>query len=166
MSAQVEVAEAICSALYQMPFVEFLGEKDLPWYNVLHGEGEQPEQEARHAWFHVGEKPKDMRVTVIRPSKAELVQVRIEWRNYFADGRQPLKGEQTLNISTYAATQAMLQQPTEAAVVRVLELYRDILTESGVAGRLSDLVESEPGEEVTCGDSTCPCADGMVCPKG
>lgn len=146
MSMQVEVAEALCSALYQMPFVEFLGEKDLPWYNVLHGEGEQPEQEARHAWFHVGEKPKDMRVTVIRPSKAELVQVRIEWRNYFSDGRNPLKGEQRLTISTYAVTQADLGPATEQAILTVLERYREVLTEEGVAGKIADLVESAPDE--------------------
>lgn len=144
MSAQVEVAEALCSALYQMPFVEFLGEKDLPWLDPV---GNGGEQEARHAFFHVGEKPKDMRVTVIRPSQTEMVLLRIEWRNYKTDPRNPLKCEQTVHISTYAATQAMLGEPTEAAVLRVLEVYRDVLAEEGVAGLIGDLVESAPGEE-------------------
>ena len=143
MSLQVEVAEAICSALYQMPFAEFLGERDEP-VNM------PEEQMARHAFFHIGEKPKDMRVTVIRPEKAEVVAVRIEWRNYHADPRNPLKCEQTLRISTYAATQAMLGEPTQAAVIRVLEIYRDILAEEGVAGRIADLVDApeESDEDV------------------
>ena len=135
MSLQVEVAEAICSALYQMPFAEFLGERDEK-VNM------PEEQMARHLYFHIGVRPKDMRVTVIRPEKSEMVAVRVEWRNYFADPRNPLKCEQTIRISTYAASQAMLHGPTEEAVVRVLEIYKDVLSESGVAGRISDLVDA------------------------
>lgn len=131
MSLQAETAEALCSALYSLPFGEFLGEKDLPY-------GEDG-QLARHAFFHIGEHPKDLRVTVIRPDRAERVEVLIEWRNYFADGRSPLKGQQTIRISTYAATQAMLGGPTQDAIVRVLEIYKDVLAEEGVAGRLADL---------------------------
>lgn len=140
MSLQVEVAEALCSALYRMPFVEFLGEDDITLT--------VPETERAHAlWFHLGEKPKDMRVTVVRPEKREEVQVKMEWRNYFADGRNPLKGEQTLRISTYAATQAMLQPATEQAVLKVLEVFRQVLSEEGVAGKISDLLETSEQEE-------------------
>lgn len=138
MSLQVEVAEAICSALYKMPFAEFLGETDLP---------EEQGWGGRVMWFHVGEKPKDMRVTVFRPDEKEEVQVIIEWRNHWADARNPLKGRQIIHISTYAATQAMLQEPTTSAVLRVLEVYRDVLAEEGVAGRISDLVETSESEE-------------------
>lgn len=143
MSLQVETAEALCSALYKMPFVEFLGEQDRPVTvpGVMGGE-----QSARHAYFHVGEHPKDMRVTVIRPEKAEQVIVLIEWRNYFSDGRSPLKGEQVIYISTYAASQAELGIPTQDAILRVLELYKQVLSEEGVAGKIADLVESDEPE--------------------
>lgn len=123
MSLQIETTEALCSALYQLPWAEFLGEQDTP-------------DGGRVAWFHIGEKPKDMRVSVIRskPGKSEEVRVRMEWRNYAMDPRNPLKCEQTIHLQTYEATQASLKQSTEAAVLRVLEVYKDVLSEEGVAG--------------------------------
>lgn len=136
MSLQVETAEAIASALYKMPFAEFLGEIDQP---------DETGEKARHMWFHLGESPKDIRVTIIRPEKHEEVRVLIEFRNHFADGRNPLKGEITLRISTYAATQAMLGPATQQAVVKVLEVYRDVLEEDGVAGQIDKLVEASHG---------------------
>lgn len=143
MTLKVEVAEAFCSALYSMPFVEFLGEQDgVPFAGL---EGPQP---AWHGWWHVGEKPKDMRVTVIRPEKAEFVAVKVEWKNYFADARNPLRGEQTFTVDTYAMQKEDLQRATEAVTVKVLELYKQVLSEDGVAGKIADLVESgEDGEE-------------------
>lgn len=134
MSLQVEATEAICSALYSLPFSEFLGEGEV---------------EGGHSmWFHLGEKPKDCRVTVHRPDKRESVEVKVEWRNYWADARNPLKGEQTFTVSTYAATQDMLTPATADAVVRVLELYKQVLAEEGVAGKIADLApeaEEDPG---------------------
>lgn len=134
MSLQVETAEAIASALYGMPFSEFLGEDDR-----VDSEGEM----CRMMWFHLGERPKDIRVTIIRPERHEEVRLLIEWRNYFADGRNPLKGERTVRITTYAATQAMLGPATQEAVLRVLETYRDVLGEEGVAGQIGGLAEEE-----------------------
>lgn len=123
MSLQIETAEALCSALYQLSWSEFLGEQDTP-------------DGGRVAWFHIGQSPQDLRVSVIRskPGKSEDVQVRIEWRNYAVDARNPLKCEQTIHILTYEATQATLRLNTEAAVLRVLEVYMDVLSEEGVAG--------------------------------
>lgn len=123
MSLQIETTEALCSALYQLPWAEFLGEQDT-------------EGGGRVAWFHIGESPKDLRVSVIRskPGKSEDVRVRIEWRNYSMDARNPLKCEQTIHLLTYEATQAALKQGTESAVLRVLEVYKDVLAEEGVAG--------------------------------
>jgi hypothetical protein len=126
MSLKTETAEAICSALYQMPFVEFLGEAEQRggiW----------------QAWFHVGERPKDMRVTVQRTEDAEQVTLMLEWRNYQADGRNPLRGEQTLTISTIGG-RAEIEPATQAAILRVLEVYQQIIAEDGVAGRIADLV--------------------------
>ena len=136
MSYQVEVAESICSALYRMDFADFLGERDEP-YNCP-----MPE-ESRCAYFHLGESPKDMRVTVIRPSKKEAVYVKMEWRNYFADGRNPLKGEQTLTVTTYATSQDECFKAAEQVVLKILETYREVLSEEGVAGKIADLVQPE-----------------------
>lgn len=135
MSLQVECAEALCSAFYQMPFAEFLGEQEEEDYWV--------------AWFTIGERPKNMRVSVRRPRKRDVVEVLVEWRNYAADARNPLKGEQTLTISTYAATPAMLGPATQDAVVKVLELYRQVLAEEGVAGKIADLVDAPEETEET-----------------
>lgn len=136
MTLQVETAEALCSALYQLPYSEFLGEKDLP--------------EGRCAWFHIGEKPKDMRVTVVRPQRpAEEVVMRLEWRNYHTDPRNPLRGTQNLRITTRDATKAELEQATTDAIVRVLEVYRDVLAEEGVAGKIADLVAIDEKYEAT-----------------
>lgn len=134
--AQDVVYEALCSAFYQMPFAEFLGEKDL----------KEPNRTGRTGWFHLGDAPKDMRVEIHRPEKRDAVEVRFDWRNYHADPRNPLRGSQTVSISTYAATQAILMQPVQDAVVRALEIYQDVLSETGVAGEISKLVEHDDTE--------------------
>lgn len=128
LSMTVEAAEAFCSAFYRMPFTDFLGE--------------DTDEREWHAWFHVGNKPKDMRVTIARPHDREAVLVRAEWRNYHADPRNPLKGEQTFSLPTYAVSQHDLRQATEDIVVKVLELYRQVLLEEGVAGDVSTLQET------------------------
>lgn len=133
MTIQYETAEALCSALYQMPFSEFLGEQEAP--------------EGWVAWFHLGEKPKDMRVSVRRPKDRDEVVVVAEWRNYHADPRNPIRGEQRFTISTYAATQAMVAPATENALQSVLELLRQVVAEEGVAGKIADLQETEETPE-------------------
>jgi hypothetical protein len=138
-TAQDQAFEALCSALYMNPYSEFLGETD----RVVEGQ--------KHHWavFHLGEKPKDIRVTVVKPP-VEEVRVRIEWRNYAGDARNPLKGEQTLTVKTYAADQAELEQATTAAITSVLEVYLDVLNEEGVAGDIEKLappVEDTDDEE-------------------
>lgn len=130
--AAVHTAEALCSALYQMPFSEFLGEQDTP--------------EGRVAWFHLGERPKDMRVSVIRPEDGETVSLRAEWRNYHADPRNPLKGEQTIRISTYAQRAEDLVPATRDAILSVLNILNDVIAETGVAGDISKLVETPEDE--------------------
>lgn len=127
---KVETAEALCSALYQMPFSEFLGEADIR------------EREEHQHWFHLGEKPKDIRVTIARPLPADrdTVRILVEWRNYHADPRNPIKGEQTIQINTYGATQGDLNQPTTAAVLRILEIFKEVQEETGVAGEIAKLV--------------------------
>lgn len=135
MSLVVETQEALTSALYMMPFTEFLGENDMP--------GE--ERSTDHImWFHVGEKPKDMRVSVIRPERLEEVRVTVEWKNYFANPREPLACQQTFTVKTYAASQADLQRATGKVLESVLSIYQDILAEEGVAGDIQGLTPDAP----------------------
>jgi hypothetical protein len=136
---QVEVAEAVCSALYMMPQseipTEFLGEADI--------------EEGHAAWFHVGVRPLDLRVTVLQPKdRTYEVLVRTEWRNYKADARNPLKAEHTGRINTFGATAHDVRDAAGAAVVNVLEIYRDVLREEGVAGWIKDLQETSEETEV------------------
>lgn len=128
-SIHQETAEAICSALFQTHF-EPLGET----------EG------GRVSWFHRGERPKDVRVRVERsPFEAE-VKVVVEWRNFAAGAR--LKGEQTLHVPTGPLTpRSAIEQASSDAVVRVLEVYRDVISESGVAGPISQLVDTDPDSD-------------------
>lgn len=135
MTLKVEVSEALCSALYQMPFAEFLGEADVA-----------PDGD-HHLWFHLGERPKDMRVTVIRSKDDEWVDLRLEWRNYHADPRNPLRGSQTIRLNTFAATQTDLRHPTETALLRVLEVFQDVVEEKGVAGEIAKLAPPTPEED-------------------
>lgn len=138
---KIEATEAMCSALYQMPFTEFLGEADIT------------ETREHQHWFHLGEKPKDIRVTVSRPLSDDdhFVTLRIEWRNYHADPRNPLLGRQDLRINTHDVSSADLQGPTTRAVLRVLEVLQDVREETGVAGEISKLApaveESDEAEE-------------------
>jgi hypothetical protein len=129
---QEYVAEAICSALYNMDLVTFLGERDDDITGNL------------VTWFRIGEKPKAVRVAVFREAEG-IVAVRGEWLNYTGDPLNPLLGSLTIRISTHAEQEADLQPPTTQAVVRMLEIYRDVLEEDGVAGPLEALAP-EPDE--------------------
>lgn len=135
MTLQVEAQEALCSAFYNMPFTEFLGEQETDTEFL--------------AWFTFGERPKNMRVCVVRPKAKDEVKVKVEWRNYATDGRNPLKGEQHFTVSTYAATLPMLYRPIQSIVEKVLHIFHDVLLEEGVAGKIADLnrPKSEPEPE-------------------
>lgn len=123
---QERVAEAICSAFYQMTQsldIELLGERD--------------EEDGYTTYWHFGHKPKDMRVAVIRDKDNDTVRVRLDWRNL--SGPEPLRASQTLVISSYMATQAQMDGPTTDAVVRCLEVFKDVLGGTGVAGPIEKL---------------------------
>lgn len=128
-----DVYEAVCAALYYQPQMEFLGEQD--------------REEGLTWWGHLGSKPKDMRVRVCRENDTATVTIGLTWRNYSADARNPLIGGLTITIPTEATLRSYLEQPVEGAIVRVLEVYRDVLAEEGVAGPIEKLVETEEREE-------------------
>lgn len=115
-----EAAEAICSALYSLDF-EAIGETD---------DGT--------SWFTRGRHPKNVRIAVEREVAAEFVTdisdkvicVRAEWRNYH--GKAPAKGQQQFFILCDNDQHIALQ--VEAAVEKVLLIFRDVLAGEGVAG--------------------------------
>lgn len=120
MNLQDEAREAICSALYQMPFCENLGEER----SILVDGG-------RTIWWHLGESPADMRVGVsTHPTGTQEVVVSAEW--YLSDRKT--KGSQHIRIPTAMAQDKQdLLKPSEDAVIRVLEIFQDVLGGTGVA---------------------------------
>lgn len=145
-SLQEETYEALMGTFYRFTEVkaDLLGETD----------DRDESGPVRIGWWHIGESPRDIRVAIILPTMGkDEVRLRIEWKNYSADARNPLKGEQVLSISTYAADQHQLMAATEAAVLRVLEVYREVLLEEGVAGSIEALApESEYDPEQDDGE--------------
>jgi len=128
--------EALCSALYRLPFAEHLGGADERYDNDV--------SEAQY--FHVGERPKDMRVTVLKPQREEMVNVRVQWKNYAADARHPLQGQQNITVLTSVPDLIALQEATAKAIERVLQIYTDVLEEKGVAG-LGPLMPVDPNDD-------------------
>lgn len=108
-----EAAEAICGALHRYSF-EFLGESS----------------DGASTWFHRGNRPKDVRIEVLRSALAPMVLVNIEWRNLAEHARGRITAQCDVRGS-----KADVFAATEKAVLRCLEIYRDVLDETGVAGR-------------------------------
>jgi hypothetical protein len=112
--ATQEAAEAICGALHRYQF-QFLGESD----------------GGASTWFMRGEHPKRIRIEVQRSALAPMVIVNVEWRNLFSK----LRGRQTLQVDVRGSAGDVFQA-TEKAVLRCLEIFRDVVSEEGVAGPL------------------------------
>lgn len=120
IQAVKEAAEAICGALHRLSF-DVLGESE----------------DGASTWFYRGRSPKDVRIEVVRSALAASVLVNIEWRNLSTGTAR--RGRQTLQIDVRGAGSDVFQA-TERAVLRCLEIYRDVLQGTGVAG---------PGAEAT-----------------
>lgn len=108
-----EAAEAVCGALKRTDW-DFMGETN-------HGAS---------TWFIRGEKPKQTRVEVQRSLLADYLIVNVEW---IVLSRPVSKGRQTINIDIGKSTHRQVQEATERAVVRCLEIFRDVVQEVGVA---------------------------------
>lgn len=120
ITKQLEAAEAVCAALYETGW-EFLGETD--------GQAS--------TWFRRGEKPKIVRVEVQRSRLAEYVLIKPEWLNLSLPDRV-IKGQEVLQIDCGKyGTDATIKEATTQAVVRCLEILRDVVSGQGVAGRES-----------------------------
>lgn len=141
---QEVAAEAICSALYSMPFTRFLGERpgiggegDVAWFRL----SEDPSAER----INVRENPKVIRVSV-QQQQPDLVVVHAEWPNVSAGIDQLLMGGQTFRISCTHG-EDHIRQACEEVVVRVLEIFKDVLSGSGVAGPVAALAPASEYEE-------------------
>jgi hypothetical protein len=118
VTRQQEAAEAICSMLFQTDF-ECLGES---------GGGAS-------TWWRRGTKPKVISVEVQRSKLAEYVTVKTQWLNLSMPGRV-VRGQEVFQIPTDSTVSTLsIRGSAEAACVRVLEIFKDVLQGEGVAGR-------------------------------
>lgn len=131
---QEVAAEAICSALYNMPFVKFLGERpdqfgsDVAYFRL----SRDP-----HVALSARSDPKQI-VVAIRKAEEGLVVVQITWINVSRGFDHPLRGEKICRVGTIGSQQD-IQLATEQAVLTVLDVYADVLAEKGVAGPIEEL---------------------------
>lgn len=109
-----ETAEAVCGALHRFAFAH-IGES---------GNGAS-------TWFTRGVSPKDIRVEVVRGDVDQTVMVNVEFRNLHT--APAVLGRITAQIDTRGA-KADVMEATEQAVLRCLEIFRDVLEGKGVAG--------------------------------
>ena len=141
---QEMAAEAVCSALYNMPFSRFLGERpdpdtglDVAWFRLSQDPGE--EVSARSD-------PKQVMVAV-RKVEEGFVTVQVSWLNLTRGHEHPLRGEQVLRISTMGHPQHDVQAATEQAVLKILDIFSDVLAEQGIAGPIQELApQSQAGD--------------------
>jgi hypothetical protein len=135
--------EAMCSVFYNLEWVRFLGERPSPVDGsdeAFFRFSEDPTQE------HVSPRvnPKVLMVAVGYDTE-DIVRVHAEWLNF--SGGEVIKGGQTLHIVANPDLRESTERASEAAAVRVLEIWSDILQQSGVAGPLERVApESEAGD--------------------
>jgi hypothetical protein len=138
---QEVAAEAICSALYNMPYVTFLGERpddfgsDVAYFRLA----------ASPAGTNARKDPKQV-VVAIRKAEAGLVVIQVTWYNISRGLDHPLRGEKILRVGSNAPLHDV-QLATEQAVLAILDIYTDVLGGTGVAGPIEDLAPpSEAGD--------------------
>lgn len=120
ITMQKVAAEAVCAGLNKTDFL-YLGES----------EG------GAVTWFSRGDKPRIVRISVNRSSLVNAVIVTTEFPNFANKGlgRQIITGKERTVIPTdRALTDDQVMEAATAAVVRCLEIFRDVLEGIGVAG--------------------------------
>jgi hypothetical protein len=138
--------EAIASALYSMDFTRFLGEQpdhvtatNVIWFRLSN----TPEVE--HVDWKVD--PRFMMVS-IQEDVIGLVTVECSCINVSAGTDSPLRVKVPFRIPTTDVPEHHLHDATEQVVLRVLELFKDVLAQTGIAGPIEDLApESYAGDE-------------------
>jgi hypothetical protein len=117
-SALKRTAEAVCSALHRNDWI-FLGE---------------PGGSRGITWFLRGhENDQLVRIAVERNWEDDNVTLIVQWRN-FALAPRVLRGSQELRIDT-SKTSVEIERATFAAVHRCLEVFHDVVEQTGVAGK-------------------------------
>lgn len=115
ISRQQKTAEAINGALYRTEF-EHLGQQD----------------SGRSDWWTRGRFPQDVRIEVTRSQLAPFVILNIEWR--VLGGQTRVKGRQNIQIKCGDdASVPAVEEACERAVLRCLQIYKDVLLGAGVA---------------------------------
>lgn len=107
-------AEAVCGALYDTDW-RFMGESE----------------DRASTWFIRGDKPHFVRVEVQRSHFAEYLNVNLEWPVLT---NPPHAGKMQISIDCSSVVKmTQIQEATERAVVRCLEVLRDVVTGEGLA---------------------------------
>lgn len=129
--AQEMAAEALTSYLAHLPWTAILGEtrpldnnevRPAIWLRL----SEHPEKDVS-----ARQDPKQVMVC-IRQFNDGIVGVQVSWLNLSGD--DVLRGDQNLRITTAGMRESDLHAPVESAAQRILEIYRDVLGGTGVAG--------------------------------
>ena len=148
--------EALCSALYNMPFVKFLGERpddfgsDVAWFRL----SRDPDVDVS-----ARSDPKQVMVA-IRQAEEGLLIVQVAWLNVSRGFDHPLRGEKILRIATNGQVMPDVQLATEQAVLSILDVYSDVLAESGIAGPIENLAPpTEAGDPEDPEDMAVPLED-------
>lgn len=126
-------AEAVCAGLASLDYA-FLGET----------EG------GAVTWFSRGEHPKRVRVSVNRSSLINCVIVTTEFPNFSGRGvgRQIIVGKERTVIPTdRKLTDDEVAKGAKGAVLRCLEIFRDVLEGTGVAG-LAGVIDHDWSNEL------------------
>ena len=114
VTAVQEAAEAICGALHRYRY-DFLGESP----------------DGASTYFRRGNRPKHVRVEVVRSALAPMVLVNTEFYNLHASPARYGRITQQVDVR---GSRADVFAATEKAVLRQLEVFRDVLEGTGVAG--------------------------------
>lgn len=118
-----EAAEAVCAALYNTDWA-FMGES----------------ADRASTWFIRGDKPRQVRVEVQRGRATEYVTLQIEWFNLSIPG-YTYHGRELFQIPCDSSvSDTSIKEATTQGVVRCLEILKDVVQGTGVAGR--DAIES------------------------
>lgn len=127
------VFETLSSWLYNLPQTDHLGERE---DQSNRGHSENWFRFSRHAGQAVPAKedPKQMVVVVRREKGDHAVAVLVTWLNM--SGPDPIRGEQSLRVSTYMASEPEVKLAVESLSLRVLDIFKDVLEGTGVAGPL------------------------------
>lgn len=134
--------EALCSAFYSLPFSRLLGERpggandsEVAYFRLCNDPGQL---------VSARQDPKQVTVE-IRQDEDGLIVVTAGWLNLSGD--TVAKGTQVFRIPTLNASEAQVRASTEQVVVRVLNIYTDVLQGTGVAGPIENIApESEAGD--------------------